>query len=392
MHHVWLPSIDPMRFARLFAALLLSSLVASVVAAGGPLAHAQTSEQAQEEADAAQHRAEVASGLVDEAVANRDEIERQLADSITRMNELAEELSQVGADLDRISSQVGYADVELAGIQSDIENQAVDAYMTVVASPSASLVNTSSVEMALVASSVVDDVVADGRLTVAELSARRKGLEELKETYLSEQEHYGTLKEEIDAEVDHYSALYERAEAGVADAIRQAQAANQEYLSALSAVELAKAKDDERKRQENRETTTTSTSTTPTTSPPTEETTSTTSGGGGDGGDWHHPPQVEQWRGLVQAHFPSNRVEEALAIIDCESNGDPDAVNPYSGAAGLFQFLPSTWETTASKAGFQGASVFDPEANIGAAAWLANRYQELGMNYWTPWNCKRVLN
>jgi hypothetical protein len=35
--------------------------------------------------------------------------------------------------------------------------------------------------------------------------------------------------------------------------------------------------------------------------------------------------------------------------------------------------------------------VFDPAANIGTAAWLANRYHELGQNFWQPWSCRRVL-
>lgn len=390
-----------MRFARLLTALLALSLLASIVASGGSLARAQSTEDAEQDAERAEQRAETASGLVDEAVANRDALERQVADSITRMNELAAELSRVGSDLDRLAAQVGYADIELAGIQADIEDQAVDAYMTVVASPSASLVNTPTVEMAMVASSVVEDVVADGRITVGELFAKRKDLETLKETYLANQADYQNLKADVDAEVERYTSLYEEAETDVADAIRQAEQANQAYVATLSAVDLAKAKEDERERQEAREegsTTTTgpAATTPPTTSPSgpttTVATTSTTSGGGGGGGPWNHPPAVEQWRGLVEAYFPSNRVEEALRIIGCESNGDPNALNPYSGASGLFQFLPSTWETTAPKAGFPDASPFEPEANTGSAAWLANRYQELGYYYWHPWNCKRVLD
>lgn len=91
-------------------------------------------------------------------------------------------------------------------------------------------------------------------------------------------------------------------------------------------------------------------------------------------------------------YFPTHRVEEALRIIDCESNGDPNAYNPYSGASGLFQFLPSTWATTAPKAGWAGHSVFEPEPNVSSAAWLANRYEELGLYYWQAWSCRRVLN
>ena len=400
-----------MRFARLLTATLALSLVASLVNVGAPFAAAQTVEDAQDEADAAERSADTASGLVDEAVANRQSIELQLAESITRMNDLSDQLSLVGANIDRIATQVGFADIELAGIQSDIEDQAVDAYMTVVASPSVTVVNTGTVEKALVVNRVVEDVVADGRLTVGELFAKRKGLEDLKETFLSNQDRYRELKEQVDAEVENYTSLYELADATVANAIREAEAAQRSYLEALSDVELAKAKEEERARQEARSrtdspaTTTTSSSASQSsssssssggTSPPTTSapaTTATTSGGGGGGGGpWNHPPAVEQWRGLVQKYFPSNRVEEALAILDCESNGDPNAYNPYSGASGLFQFLPSTWESTASKAGFAGASVFDPEANIGSAAWLANRYQALGQYYWQPWSCRRILN
>ena len=345
--------------------------------------------------DEAEQRADAASGLVDEAVANRTEIEKQLTESITRMNELAAELSLVGASIDRIAAEVGYADVELAGIQQDIEHQAVNAYMTVVASPTVNVVNSKSVEEALVASKVVEDVVADGRETVGELSQKRKSLRQLQETFLAQQDEFTNLQKEIDAEVEHFTALYEEADTRVAQTIRDAEEADRQYRAALTALQIAEAKEAERARQEARqETTTTTTPSSPTTTSPgspttTDPTTSTTSGGGGP---WNHPPEVEQWRPLVTQYFPSHRVEEALRILDCESNGDPDAVNPYSGASGLFQFLPSTWATTAPAAGWGGYSPFHPEANTSSAAWLANRYEELGYYYWQAWSCRRVLN
>lgn len=384
-----------MRLLRHFAALLIFSILASLLATTGPVAFAQSAEDAKKAADEARQRADTATGLVDEAVANREDMERQLADSITRMNELAAQLSLIGSQIDSISAQVGFADVELAGIQADIEDQAVDTYMTIVASPSFSVVNSDSVEEVMVASSVVQDVVADGRLTVSELFARRKGLEELKTKFLDDQEQYQSLQAEVDAEVEHFTSLYDQADAKVASAIRAAQAAEAEYLAALSDVDKAKAKEAERQRQESRDpATTTTTTTTGSSSPPTTapQTTTTTSDSGGSGGPGDHPPAVEQWRSLVQQFFPSGRVEEALTIIDCESNGDPNAVNPYSGASGLFQFLPATWATTAPSAGYGGYSVFDPEANVASAAWLAGRYQALGYDYWQAWNCKRLLN
>ena len=390
-----------MRFVRLFAALLALSLLASLVVAGEPFAYAQSTDEAEEAVDEARERSETASGLVNEAVANRNQIERELAESISRLNELTTELSRVGADIDRIAAQAGYADVELAGIRADIEHQAVDAYMTVVSSPGVSLVNSATVERALVAGSVVEDVVADGRVTVSELLTKRNDLESLQEQFLADQDEYRQLQEAVDAEVAHYTALFEQADSQVAAAIRDAEAADRAFRSALSTVELARAKEAERERQERRApveppitTTTTGPSSPTTTSPPdsttTEATPSTTSAGGR--GPWDHPPEVERWRPLVEQFFPSNRVEEALRIIDCESNGDAGAVNPYTGAAGLFQFLPSTWASTSPQAGYGGSSAVDPEANAATAAWLAGYYQGLGYDYWHAWNCRRTLD
>ncbi|MEE8405698.1 MAG: transglycosylase SLT domain-containing protein [Acidimicrobiia bacterium] len=394
-----------MRLFRFLPAVIAFSMLLSVASVDGPLAYAQSVDNAEDDADDAKEKADAATGLVDSAVADREQIENELADSIARVNELSAQLSIVGAGLDRTAEQLGFADVELAEIRAQIEVQAVDAYMTVLSSPTVSLVNSESVEKALVASSVVEDVVASGRANVDELVIKRRSLEQLQMTYLAEQEEYRVLQEQVDAEVEHLAGLYDKADSAVASAVREAQLADAEYREALSAVDLARAREEERRRQEDRATTTTTTSprtttppeTTRPTSPPStspttttpSNTTTTTSGGGG--GSWNHPPVVEQWRPLVQQFFPSNRVEEALRIIDCESKGDADAYNPYSGASGLFQFIPSTWASTAPKAGYGGHSAFEPEANVASAAWLTNRYEELGQNYWRAWNCRRVL-
>ena len=98
---------------------------------------------------------------------------------------------------------------------------------------------------------------------------------------------------------------------------------------------------------------------------------------------------MEAWRPLVSAHFPPERVDEALRIIRCESKGDPTAVNPYSGASGLFQFLSRTWEWASAEAGWAGASVFDPEANIASAAWLVQTSIDTDhpRGPWGHWTC-----
>lgn len=99
------------------------------------------------------------------------------------------------------------------------------------------------------------------------------------------------------------------------------------------------------------------------------------------------PTAVEQWRPLVQAYWPPELVEWALAIMACESGGNPSAKNRTSSAAGLFQFLRSTWDRGPAPAlglgSYDSGAVYDPETNIRAAAWL---YANWGGT--SQWECK----
>lgn len=111
---------------------------------------------------------------------------------------------------------------------------------------------------------------------------------------------------------------------------------------------------------------------------------------------WHEPPPagldpwsgtgdtvgVEQWRGLVSAWFGAN-TDDALTVIACESGGNPDAANPRSSARGLFQHLGRFWPERSAAAGFAGADIFDPEANVAVAAWLSG-----GGTDWSHWVCQ----
>lgn len=94
---------------------------------------------------------------------------------------------------------------------------------------------------------------------------------------------------------------------------------------------------------------------------------------------------VEQWRGLVEAYFPAGEVEKAMAVMACESGGNPNADNPSSSAAGLFQFLKSTWDNMVpievTGGSYSSGQVYDPEANVRAAAWL------LAAEGWSQWSC-----
>lgn len=387
-----------MRALRFLSLTLMVTVAVSTFAARDPIAFAQTVDEVERQVEEAEKRAEVAEGLVDSALAERAEVEAELAVSISRISDLSSELSRVSSNLESLRAQIGFADTELSGIETDIESHAVDAYMTALVTPGVTFVNSTTVERAIVAGQVVEDVVTSGKQRVDDLVIKRDALEDLQVAFRQEQEHVATLKSEVEAEIENLAALYDAADAEVGAAIRAANAADAAHREALSAVEAAQAREAERQRQEER-----NPPADPGGNPPAEGTTTTTTApaapgttsgddNGGGGGGWDFPSRVEQWRPLVQQYFPASRVDEALRIIQCESLGDPDAYNPYSGASGLFQFLPSTWATTAPKAGFSGASVFEPVANIGSAAWLANRYQDLGMSYWAPWSCRRVLN
>ena len=76
------------------------------------------------------------------------------------------------------------------------------------------------------------------------------------------------------------------------------------------------------------------------------------------------------WRPLIAEHFPPEWVEWAVRIVACESRGQWWAANPRSSARGLFQHLGRFWTARSAAAGWPGADILDPEANVAVAAWL----------------------
>ncbi len=95
---------------------------------------------------------------------------------------------------------------------------------------------------------------------------------------------------------------------------------------------------------------------------------------------------VEQWRSLTLAYFGPDRVNTAMCLMAFESGGNPDAKNPNSTAAGLFQFLKRTWDSVPNEVTggtYSSGQVYEAEPNIRAAAWLQ---QAAGWSQWSPWN------
>lgn len=100
---------------------------------------------------------------------------------------------------------------------------------------------------------------------------------------------------------------------------------------------------------------------------------SSAGGGSGGGGATGSVPD------LIRSVF-GPYAGQALAVAACESGYNPSAVNPYSGASGVFQFLRSTWATTS----YAGYSPFNAWANVNAAhqVFVRDGYS------WREWTCQ----
>jgi len=89
----------------------------------------------------------------------------------------------------------------------------------------------------------------------------------------------------------------------------------------------------------------------------------------------NHP---EYWRPLVALYFEPEDVDRAICLMGKESNGDPDARNPSSGAAGLMQVMPF-WARTH---GYAYADLFMPGVNL----WVASQIRDQqGWWAWSPY-------
>jgi hypothetical protein len=89
------------------------------------------------------------------------------------------------------------------------------------------------------------------------------------------------------------------------------------------------------------------------------------------------------------ARQPSHVGTEGMAafeacVISRESGGNPRAVNPSSGAGGLFQFLPSTWAGLGYASAYPGGAQTAPVSVQEAA--FAKLYAEAGTSPWAPYD------
>jgi hypothetical protein len=88
------------------------------------------------------------------------------------------------------------------------------------------------------------------------------------------------------------------------------------------------------------------------------------------------------WEDTVAAYFPAEQVAKACAVMGCETGYtyDPTIYNRSgSGASGLWQFMPQTWESTTGTPA--PAANYSGDTQTAAAAKL---WRDQG---WSPWSC-----
>lgn len=88
------------------------------------------------------------------------------------------------------------------------------------------------------------------------------------------------------------------------------------------------------------------------------------------------------WGSTIAAHFPPAQHAKACAVMSCETGGtgDPTIYNRSgSGASGLWQFMPDTWERT--------TGLPPPAANYSGDAQTAAAAKLWRSSGWGPWSC-----
>lgn len=87
--------------------------------------------------------------------------------------------------------------------------------------------------------------------------------------------------------------------------------------------------------------------------------------------------EAEPWRALVGVYFDPGDVDRVICLMEKESDGNPDARNPASGASGLMQVMPSWAEVF----GYTPEQLFDPTVNLYVASQIR---EQQGWGAWTP--------
>jgi len=221
------------------------------------------------------------------------------------------------------------AEARVSRLRDITETRAVEAYMTGTVSEAFTVWSASNFEQSVLLEETAASAQRKDSLELANLASERDRLADLQGSYKRREAGLRVLREQAKDQGDALLELFAAVDADYVVSYQGLQQADADYQQAVSVAEAA------RRRRAAR-------------------------------------AGVEPWRTMVQQYFAGPLVEEALRVMSCESGGNPDAVHPGSDATGLFQFLAGTWAFSSVEAGFPGASRFDAEANVAAAAWLVD--------------------
>lgn len=402
MAETWLAgSLSLMSRRRAVLALSVFSLVASSIIGVVTPARAQTGADVDRAADAV----DSAFRVVDEAVAERDQVEAELFEVLDRYTVNSERLAELSGQLARLDDSLALSEARAVVTRDLFEVQAVAAYIQAVSTDGTVIFDSATVERAMVAGETLRRSSQETLSALDRYLAFTQELKSLRQQAASQREATEEARSQLADDSETLEELFAAANDEVAAAYAEARLAEEELARTIDDVRAAElAESDQADPQDPAtgtalpSTTTTPPTTTPTptttTAPPGSSSTAPTTSTTAPPAEW--PPitigaATLSWRPLLEQHFAGDLVLDALVIVECESLGDPDAVNPYSGASGLFQFMPGTWAVASVKAGVGDRSVFDAEANIIAASWLAEYYRSRGYDPWRPWSCRRYL-
>ncbi|MDH3260812.1 MAG: transglycosylase SLT domain-containing protein [Acidimicrobiia bacterium] len=317
-----------MQLRRLSLLLLAGLLVPALVPGAALRASAQTEvdRAADEVARADAERAE-AQRLVDAWAARRGTVLDRVIAALFSLEQTNTQLETATFEAFDLREEIFDAEARVARLREITENRAVVAYMTGTASVAFSVWSASNFEQSVLLEETAATAQRADTRELANLIAQRDRLADLQEGYRRTQERLQVLREDAEIQGHTLQELFAAVDADYVLSYEGLRQADADYQRAVSESEAA-----QRRRAAR--------------------------------------AGVEPWRPLVQQYFPTALVGQALRVMRCESGGNPDAVHPESDATGLFQFLAGTWAFSSVQAGFAGASRFDAEANVAAAAWL----------------------
>ncbi len=325
---------------------VVAALLVALSAAALPPVLAQT----QEDVDRAETELADARAGLDLAASARASAGAALAAGLAEYERLNFEMSELGFAAIELEERLVAHEARVRALRHGVEAMVVEAYIAGAPDPFAATVEVAPGPETVVATRVAAARSSSHRARLDELDGARGELDVLRAEYRADQGRMADLRREVTALNVRLDELFAATDAALGTAARSVAEADNEYRAALTRYE--------------------------------EEQRRLAALGG-----------VARWVPLVEKYFPPELVGEALKVMHCESRGNPDATNPHSDAAGLFQFLAGTWRFASARAGFAGASRYDPEANVASAAWLVQYSIDTNHPWgrWGRWSCRRAV-